>query len=86
MIRFAVVASQVCFNLGSYANSVANFHALHAFADLDGLADDFMSYADWERTLAPSTVDGVDIRGADAAAVDCYIHIVVFECFQWELI
>jgi hypothetical protein len=45
-----------------------------------------VSYAERERNiLAPSTGDGVDVRGADTASINGDVDIVVLELFQGKL-
>ena len=61
LISFAVVASEIRLDLRTDADAVADFDGLHALASLDDLTDDLVADADWQWTVAPSAIDGVDI-------------------------
>lgn len=67
MIIFAIVAGHVGGNLSTNANAVADFHSLDIFADLDGLADDFMANAERKGGLTPAASDRMDVGTADTA-------------------
>ena len=85
VVALALFALQARPYLCSNADSVANLDGLHLVTDLDGLADDLVSDTDWQWAVAPSTVNGVDIGPADAAALDTDIDVVVVELLCLEL-
>jgi len=62
IIRLAVLALQTGRDLGADAYAVTNLDTSRALvADLDSLADDFMTYAERHWGLSPATVDSMDI-------------------------
>jgi len=62
IIRLAVLALQAGRDLGADTYAVANLDASRALvADLDSLADDFVTYAERHWGLSPAAVDGMDI-------------------------
>ena len=85
VVALALFALQARPYLCSNADSVANLDGLHLVTDLDGLADDLVSDTYWQRAVAPSTVNGVDIGAADTAALDTDIDVVVIELLGLEL-
>lgn len=58
---------------------------LDFLADLDGSADNFVANADWQRAVTPPTVDGVEVRGADTAALNGNVNVTVLEGLELEL-
>ena len=86
VVALALLALQARPDLSTNAASVTNFDCLDFGANLDGLTDYFMANTDRHRSLAPPAVDCVDIRAADAAAVDLDVNVVVIEllCFELE--
>ena len=54
MVCLAVVASQVGLDLSTNTNAVSNLDCLDILSYFDGLANDFVADADWERALAPA--------------------------------
>jgi len=86
LVRLAVVAGQVGLDLGAYTDAVADFDGRDIFADLDGLADDLVADAEWQRDIfAPAAGDGVDVGGADSAGVNGDVDVAVFEGLELEL-
>lgn len=61
LVSLAVVAGQVCADLSSYADTVADLDGLDRLADLDGTADDLVAGYDRQGCFAPAAGDGVDI-------------------------
>lgn len=47
LIRFAIAARQVCLNLSTDTDAVANLDGLDILSNLDRLAHDFVANADW---------------------------------------
>lgn len=85
VIALALRALQASPHLSANADAVALLDRLDLGADLDGLADDLVAYADGQGRTAPAAVDGVDVAAADAAAFDLDVDIVVAEDFGLEL-
>ena len=71
--------------MGTDTDTIADLDRLDVFADLYGLADDFVTNADGEWAVAPASIDGVDVRAADSAAVNGDVDIAVFEGLELEL-
>ena len=44
-----------------------------------------MTNADWERAIAPTASDGVDVRAADSAALNFNVDVTIFELLRFEL-
>ena len=44
-----------------------------------------MTDADWERAIAPTASDGMDIRAADSAALNLDVDVTIFELLWFEL-
>lgn len=85
IVALALFALQTRPDLCSHADSVADFDGLHFVTHFDGMANDLVTDTDWERTVAPSTVNGVDIGTADTAAFDTDIDVVLVELLGLEL-
>lgn len=85
VVRFAKLALQTSTDLGTNTNTVSNLDGCHLVADFDGLTDDFVTDADWERAIAPTASDGMDIRAADSAALNLDVDITIFELLWFEL-
>lgn len=85
LIRLAVVASQVCADLRTDTDTVADFDGLDVFANLDRLAYHLVADADGQWAVAPAAVDGVDIGAANAAAFDGDVNVAVLELLELEL-
>ena len=82
----AKLAFQAGADLGTNSNAVSHLDGGHLIADLDGLADDFMTNADWERAITPTAIDCVDIGAANAAAFNLDVDVAVFELLRFELV
>lgn len=65
VVRLAVFALQAGPDLSTHANAVSNLNGRDLVADLDGLADDFVSYAERETGLAPPTYDRLSMINAN---------------------
>lgn len=62
IIRLAILALQTGRDLGADAYAIANLDASRALvADLDSLADDFVTYAERHWGVSPATIDSMDI-------------------------
>lgn len=62
IIRLAVLALQAGRDLGADAYAVTNLDASRTLvADLDSLADDFVTYAERHWGFSPATIDRMDI-------------------------
>ena len=86
LVGLAVVAGKIGANLSTGSHTVANLVLGDLASDLDDAANDLVSYAERERNvLAPSTGDGVDVRGADTASINGDVDIVVLKLLQGKL-
>lgn len=85
VVRFAKLALQTRTNLSANTDTVSNLDGCHLVADLDGFTDDLMTDADWERAIAPTASDGMDIRAADSAALNFNVDVTIFELLRFEL-
>ena len=86
VIRLAKPALQTGADLGTNSNAVSNLDGGHLVPDFDGLANDFMTNADWKWAITPAAVDCVDIGAADAAAFNLDVDVAFFELLRFELI
>ena len=86
VIGLAKLAFQAGADLGTNSNAVSNLDGGHLVADFDGLADDFMTNANWERAITPAAIDCVDIGAADPTAFNLDVDVAVFELLRFELI
>ena len=86
LVRFAKLAFQTCQDLSSYPNTVPNLNGSHFVSDLNGLANDLVTNADWKRAISPSASDGVNIRTANTTALNLYVNITIFEWLWLELL
>ncbi len=68
MICFAIGASEICADLCSNANTIADFDGRNILADLHSLAYDLVTYAEGHGSISPTAVYGVDIGTANAAS------------------
>ena len=85
VIRFAKLALETGTDLSANANTVSDLDSCHLVADFDRLANNFMTDADRERTIAPTASDGMDIRAADTAALNFDVDITIFKLLWFEL-
>ena len=85
LIRFADLAFEAGLDLSAYADTIADLDGGHFWPHLDSLSDDFMPDAEWQRTIAPPSIDGVDIASADAASFDLDVDVTIFEWLWLEL-
>ena len=85
VIGFAKLALEAGADLRANTNTVPNLNGRDLVANFDSLANNFMTDADWERAVAPTAIDGMDIRAANTAAFNLYVDITVFELLRFEL-
>ena len=85
IVRFAKLALQTRANLSADTHTISNLDGCDFVANLDGLADDFMTDADGEWAVAPTASDGMNIRAADAAALNLDVDVAVFKLLWFEL-
>ena len=86
VVRLAKLALQTGTDLSANTNAVSNLDGCHLVTDLDSLADNFMTNADWERAFAPTASDSMDVGAADSTALNLDVDITVFELFRFELV
>ena len=86
IIRLAKLALQAGADLSTNSNAVSDLDSGHLVANFDGLANDFMTNADWERAITPTAIDCVDIGAANPAAFNLDVDVAVFELLRFELI
>lgn len=58
---------------------------LDVLADLDGATDNLVTNTEWERSLTPTTSNGVDIRTTDTTSVNGDVNVAVLERLELEL-
>lgn len=61
VVGFAHLALQTCFDLSANADAISDLYGGDLITNFDGLANDLMTNADWERAIAPAASDGVYI-------------------------
>jgi hypothetical protein len=71
--------------LGADADTIALLDVLDVLSDVDGTADDFVADTEGAFKISPSAGDRVDVRAADAAALDFDVDVVVFERLGFQL-
>ena len=72
---FAVGALEASPDLCADADTITLLDGLDVLADPDGLANDFVAYAERTLELAPAASDGVHVGAADAAALDLDVDV-----------
>lgn len=86
LVGLAVVAREVGTDLSTNTNAVSDLDVFNLGANLDGLANDLVSYAKRERDVpAPAAIDLVDIGRADTASVDGNVNVVLLELLKRNL-
>jgi hypothetical protein len=85
VIALALLALQTRPDLSANTHAVSDLDAGDLVADLDSMANDLVANADRKRNFAPAPVDGMDIRGTHAAALDLNIDIVGAKLLGFEL-
>jgi hypothetical protein len=85
VIALALLALQARPDLSSNTHAVSDLDAGDLVTDLDSVANDLVANADRKRNFAPAPVDGVDIGGTHAAALDLDIDIVGAKLLDFEL-
>ena len=85
VVGFAKLALEAGADLRANTNTVSNLDRRHLVTNFNGLANDFMTDADWERTVAPTAIDGMDIRTANTAAFNLDVNVTVFKLLRFEL-
>jgi len=58
---------------------------LYVLADLNGATNNLVTDTEWERSLTPTTSDGVDIGSADTTSVNGNVNVAVLERLELEL-
>lgn len=86
VLALADIALQAGPHLGTNTNAIAHLNLLHVLADLDGLANNLVTDAERTLEVAPAAGDGVDVRPADAAALDLDVDIVILKRLGLELV
>ena len=77
VVVLALSALEAAPDLGAHANALAGLGERHLGAHTEDLANNLMTYSEGAMAVAPIAADGMHIAGANAAAVDLDIHIVV---------
>ena len=72
-------------DLSSNTNTVADLASRHRIPDFDGFANDLVADTDWQRCLAPTTINCVDIGTANTTALNLDVDIVCAELLRFEL-
>lgn len=85
VIRLAKLAVQAGTDLSANTDTVSNFHGCDLVANFDSLADNFMTDADWEWAVAPTTIDSMNIGAADTAALNFDINIAILKLLWFKL-
>ena len=85
VVLLADVTLQAGLNLSSHANTVSDLDGLDLVADLDRMANDFVTDAKGERAATPTSADGVDVTGANTASLNGNVDVVVLEWLWLEL-
>jgi len=85
IIALALSAFQARPDLCTNANTVANLDVLYLGPDLDGLTYDFMTYTDGSHGFTPAAGYSVDIRSANATALDLDVDVMISKLFWLEL-
>ena len=79
-------ACEICANLCTDTNAVSDLNVLDFGADLDGLANDLVAYAEGEWDVgAPASTDLVDIGGADTASINGDIDVMILKFLEGNL-
>ena len=85
IVRFAELALQTGTDLSANTNTVSNLDSRHLVADFNGLANNFMTDADWKWAITPASSDGMDIGAANSAALNLDVDVTIFEFLRFEL-
>jgi len=85
LVRLAVCASQVCLNLRTNTDAVADLDGFDCITDLHGLADHLVADAERKGCIAPAASDGVDVGRANTAHVNGDVDVTVLERLELEL-
>ncbi len=85
VVALALFALQARPDLGSNTDAVSVFAAGHLVASFDDMANDLVTDTDGQRNFTPASVDAVDVRAANAAALDLNVKIVGAELLGFEL-
>ena len=81
----ANLALKTSLDLSTNADSIPNLAGGHFVAGFDHLANDLMTYTDWQWAVTPAAVDGVDVGAAHATSFDLDVDVVVLEWLRFEL-
>lgn len=85
VVRLALLALQASMNLSTNTDTVADLDGRHLRSDLDGLTNNFVSYADRKVHITPATSDSVNVGTTYTATFNLDIDIVLAEAFRLEL-
>src|ERR1700753_3130283 len=85
LISFAIHTCQICGNLCSYADSIANFDILDVGAYTDGFADDLVPDSKRRWKVAPAASYGVYIGSTHAACINSNVNVVIFKFLKRQL-
>jgi len=79
LVTLAVDALSAGTDLSTNTDSLALLELGNLVTDSEDLADNLVSDTERERSVAPSTSNGVNVRSANSAGIDRDIDIVLLE-------
>ncbi len=85
VVALALRTLQAGPDLSTDANTVTDFAGCHSISDFYGFTNDLVADADWQRRVTPASINCMDIRTADTAALDLDIDVVFAEFLGFEL-
>lgn len=77
VVILALTALEARIHLSTSTDAVANLGQRHLVADTDNLADNLVTDGQRVGAFTPVAADGVTVAGADAAALDLDVDVVV---------
>lgn len=72
-------------DLCANSDTIADLYSRDLVADLDGPANDFMAYTQRHRSVAPTSIDGMDVGPTNTTAFNFDIDIPLLELLRLEL-
>ena len=79
IVRLADFTLKAGSDLSTYAHAIADFDSRNLVANTNGLANDLVADAKWQRSISPTSSDGVDIRTANTAGINLDVNVTLFE-------
>lgn len=85
IVRLANIALEAGSDLSTHAHTITHFASRHLITNPNCLTNDLVAYANWQRSLAPASIDSVYVGATDTASINLDVNVTILEWFYIEL-